>query len=86
MLSTDALADALDLKLCGPYDMITGKLPVKDLDKDVDAKDDGDKIDDDEDDDIRYHLHSRFYYDPPEFMTIIKESDDQNGFHIGYFR
>ena len=32
------------------------------------------------------HLHSRFYYDPPEFISVIKEDSFSNGFHIGYFR
>ncbi|XP_014662137.1 PREDICTED: UPF0609 protein C4orf27 homolog [Priapulus caudatus] len=29
--------------------------------------------------------HWRYYYDPPEFQTILK-GDDTSGFHIGYFR
>lgn len=33
----------------------------------------------------RYLLHWRYYYDPPEFQTVIK-GNDQIGFHIGYFR
>nr|6TX1_A Chain A, Predicted protein [Nematostella vectensis]6TX1_B Chain B, Predicted protein [Nematostella vectensis] len=32
-----------------------------------------------------YHLHWRYYYDPPEFMTVIRGNEDQ-GFHIGYYR
>ena len=30
-------------------------------------------------------LHCRFFYDPPEFLTVLKE-DNSSGFHIGYFR
>lgn len=30
-------------------------------------------------------LHWRYYYDPPEFLTVIK-GDDEKQFHIGYFR
>ena len=29
---------------------------------------------------------SRYYYDPPEMMTVICESTYKTGFHIGYFR
>ncbi|XP_064086036.1 histone PARylation factor 1-like [Macrobrachium nipponense] len=31
-----------------------------------------------------YLCHWRYYYDPPEFMTVIAGSD--NEFHIGYYR
>ena len=31
-------------------------------------------------------LHSRHYYDPPEFLTVMNKAEDDNGFHIGYFR
>jgi hypothetical protein len=29
-------------------------------------------------------LHSRFFYDPPEMVTVVKRSSDQ--FHLGFFR
>ncbi|NEU34000.1 HPF1 family protein, partial [bacterium LRH843] len=29
--------------------------------------------------------HWRYYYDPPEFQTVIK-GDDKTGYHLGYFR
>ncbi|KAK2155339.1 hypothetical protein LSH36_242g02006 [Paralvinella palmiformis] len=32
-----------------------------------------------------YLRHWRYYYDPPEFMTIIK-GDDKTQFHFGYYR
>jgi len=32
-----------------------------------------------------YLLHWRYYYDPPEFLTILR-GDDSKQFHIGYFR
>lgn len=32
-----------------------------------------------------YLIHWRYYYDPPEFQTIIK-GDDTTQFHMGYFR
>ena len=30
-------------------------------------------------------LHYRYFYDPPEFVTVLC-SDDDKGFHLGYFR
>lgn len=36
-------------------------------------------------DDEKYLIHWRYFYDPPEFQTVIK-GDDKAGFHIGYFR
>jgi len=39
----------------------------------------------DEADITSYHLHWRYYYDPPEFLTVIK-GDDKSGFHLGYYR
>lgn len=38
-----------------------------------------------ENDSVDYLLHWRYYYDPPEFQTVLK-GDDSTGFHIGYFR
>ena len=32
-----------------------------------------------------FHLHWRFFYDPPEFQTILLGSEDTKH-HIGYFR
>ena len=32
-----------------------------------------------------YHLHWRYFYDPPEFLTVIK-GDDKTGNHLGYYR
>lgn len=32
-----------------------------------------------------YLIHWRYYYDPPEFQTVLK-GDDKRGYHIGYFR
>lgn len=33
---------------------------------------------------MSYHLYWRYYYDPPEFQTILRSCD--SNFHIGYFR
>ncbi|XP_075053844.1 histone PARylation factor 1 [Mixophyes fleayi] len=35
--------------------------------------------------DVNYNLHWRFFYDPPEFQTIII-GDSRTQFHIGYYR
>ena len=32
------------------------------------------------------HLHYRYYYDTPEFMTIIRTLDESSQFHFGYYR
>ena len=32
-----------------------------------------------------YLLHWRYYYDPPEFLTVVR-GDDKKQFHIGYYR
>ena len=32
------------------------------------------------------HLHYRYYYDTPEFMTVIRTVDQKSQFHIGYYR
>lgn len=34
--------------------------------------------------DENYLIHWRYYYDPPEFQTVLK--GDKKGYHIGYFR
>uniref|UniRef100_A0A8C6YQU0 Histone PARylation factor 1 n=1 Tax=Nothoprocta perdicaria TaxID=30464 RepID=A0A8C6YQU0_NOTPE len=35
--------------------------------------------------DVDFNLHWRFFYDPPEFQTIIVE-DGKTQYHMGYFR
>ena len=67
---SDAL-QKLGLELVGPYDILAGHH------KDVDTNRHGKRP--------NYLLHWRYYYDPPEFQTVIK-GDDQTQFHIGYFR
>jgi hypothetical protein len=32
------------------------------------------------------HLHYRYYYDTPEFLTVIRTLDKKSQFHIGYYR
>jgi len=57
------------LKLVGPYDVLDGKI----------------KVSTSEDDKQKYLTHWRYYYDPPEFQTIVK-CDDKEGLHFGYWR
>ena len=33
----------------------------------------------------KYLCHWRYYYDPPEFLTVIR-GDDKTQFHLGYYR
>jgi hypothetical protein len=33
-----------------------------------------------------YKIHSRFYYDPPEFQTVLIAKNSENHLHFGYFR
>ncbi|XP_053315796.1 histone PARylation factor 1 [Spea bombifrons] len=35
--------------------------------------------------DVNYNLHWRFFYDPPEFQTVLVE-EGRTQFHMGYFR
>ncbi|KYQ54480.1 hypothetical protein ALC60_06627 [Trachymyrmex zeteki] len=57
------------LKLVGPYDILDGKI----------------KISSSENNKEKYLIHWRYYYDPPEFQTIVK-CDDKEGLHFGYWR
>lgn len=57
------------LKLVGPYDVLDGKI----------------KSSENESDKEKYLIHWRYYYDPPEFQTVIK-CDDKEGLHFGYWR
>lgn len=33
-----------------------------------------------------YLIHWRYFYDPPEFQTVLKRESSEHGYHIGYFR
>ncbi|KMR04850.1 hypothetical protein RF55_407 [Lasius niger] len=57
------------LKLVGPYDVLDGKI----------------KSSENASDKEKFLIHWRYYYDPPEFQTIIK-CDDKEGLHFGYWR
>lgn len=35
--------------------------------------------------DVNFSLHWRFFYDPPEFQTILV-GDSKTQYHMGYFR
>jgi len=66
---TAALSSA-GLKLCGPYDVLAGKISKKSARSAS-----------------LFLRHYRYYYDPPEFQTVITSTEpDAKLFHIGYFR
>ncbi|CAC5425683.1 Putative histone PARylation factor 1-like,Histone PARylation factor 1 [Mytilus coruscus] len=67
----DALHDVLGYQLVGPFDILAGRH------KGVRKNKHGRKP--------NYLLHWRYYYDPPEFMTVIK-GDNKSQFHLGYLR
>lgn len=67
----NAMYSFLGWKLVGPYDILAGKH------KGISRNKNGRRP--------NYLLHYRYYYDPPEFMTVIR-GDDKTQFHIGYFR
>ncbi|KAL0133092.1 hypothetical protein PUN28_000694 [Cardiocondyla obscurior] len=58
------------LKLVGPYDVLDGK--IKNMLSSEDEKE-------------KYLAHWRYYYDLPEFQTIVK-CNDKEGLHFGYWR
>ena len=59
----------LGLTLVGPYDVLAGD--CKKMNKYGKTP--------------CYLTHCRYYYDPPEFLTVIK-GDTKTQFHMGYFR
>ncbi|XP_063419341.1 histone PARylation factor 1-like isoform X2 [Mytilus trossulus] len=67
----DALHDVLGYQLVGPFDILAGRH------KGVRKNKHGRKP--------NYLLHWRYYYDPPEFMTVIR-GDNKSQFHLGYLR
>ncbi|KAJ8298299.1 hypothetical protein KUTeg_024830 [Tegillarca granosa] len=66
-----AVLEDLGFKLVGPFDILAGK--HKGVTKNSKGRQ------------PNYLLHWRYYYDPPEFLTVIK-GDDRKQFHLGYFR
>lgn len=53
--------------------------PYEVLSKQLEVNDDENRI--------KIHLHWRFYYDPPEFMTVIISKHKQEPtYHVGYWR
>ena len=65
----DAFKSKLDLQLVGPYDILAGKTKAKNSRGKRPC----------------YLRHWRYYYDPPEFLTILR-GNDKSQFHMGYFR
>ncbi|GFN76618.1 histone parylation factor 1 [Plakobranchus ocellatus] len=68
---SSALRKSLGLRLGGPFDILSGR--HKKVLKNKRGKY------------PNFLLHHRFYYDPPEFQTVLI-ADDDSKFHIGYFR
>jgi hypothetical protein len=66
---SEAFASSLGLRLVGPYDVLAGRT------KNVVGTNKQ----------PNYLRHWRYYYDPPEFLTILR-GDDNKQFHLGYFR
>jgi len=71
LLLTDAFLSSLGLQLVGPYDVLAGKTKKR-----VAHAASGRP---------NYLRHWRYYFDPPEFQTIVR-GDDKKQFHIGYYR
>lgn len=67
LICIDALADTLDLKLVGPFEILAGAHKASQNSK------------------PNIHLHWRFFYDPPEFQTILL-GNRATQHHIGYYR
>lgn len=67
LICIDALADTLDLKLVGPFEILAGAHKAAQNSK------------------PNFHLHWRFFYDPPEFQTILL-GNQATQHHIGYYR
>ncbi|XP_005095777.1 histone PARylation factor 1 [Aplysia californica] len=67
----DALKKSLSLRLVGPFDVVAGRH------KGVTRNKRGRRP--------NFLLHYRYYYDPPEFQTVIA-ADDDTKFHLGYYR
>ena len=70
-LISEALKESLGLILVGPYDILSGR--HKGVTKNKRGKR------------PNFLLHYRFYYDPPEFTTVIM-GDRSKQYHLGYFR
>ncbi|XP_046331894.2 histone PARylation factor 1-like [Haliotis rufescens] len=68
---TDVFKRVLGFQLVGPFDIMAGKH------EGVTHNSRGKKP--------NYLRHWRYYYDPPEFLTVIR-GDDDTQFHIGYYR
>ncbi|KAK0077853.1 hypothetical protein PV325_003376 [Microctonus aethiopoides] len=60
----------IDLKLVGPFDVLNGTIT---------------KLSDADDDNEKYLRHWRYFYDPPEFQTVLKGKDGED-LHYGYWR
>lgn len=64
--------DILGFDLVGPFDILAGKH------KNLNGKNSHGRF-------PNYLIHWRYYFDPPEFQTVIR-GDDHTQFHLGYYR
>lgn len=69
---SSCFSDILGFNLVGPFDILAGKQ------KKLNGKNSKGHL-------PNYLLHWRYYFDPPEFQTVIR-GDDQTQFHLGYYR
>lgn len=60
----------LELKLVGPFHYLSNKKNKEDCERDPSY----------------YHMRWRYFYDVPEFLTVIVSTEKDNSFHVGYFR
>ncbi|XP_046570844.1 histone PARylation factor 1-like [Haliotis rubra] len=67
---TDVFKRVLGFQLVGPFDILAGK--HEGVTHNAGKK-------------PNFLRHWRYYYDPPEFLTVVR-GDDDTQFHIGYFR
>ena len=68
---TDALKKVLGFQLVGPFDILAGKHKGVTVNRFSKRP--------------NFLLHWRYFFDPPEFQTVIK-GEDKTQFHLGYFR
>nr|CAG4636424.1 EOG090X0BAY [Eubosmina coregoni]SVE69992.1 EOG090X0BAY [Eubosmina coregoni] len=66
----EALKDTLGLELVGPFQLLDSAAAKQENLKTV----------------TDYVTQWRFYYDPPEFQSILVGADLKKGYHLGYFR
>ncbi|CAL1540707.1 unnamed protein product [Lymnaea stagnalis] len=69
---SSALEKTLNVSLVGPFDILGKKHKLITKNKHGRRP--------------NFLLHYRYYYDPPEFQTVLISKDDSSKFHLGYYR